>query len=206
VGVTPGVSEDDSVDGDVSVPEEELIELMLLFIGPGAISFLGIEFIPPEFGNEELFDSKDGLDSPSSLNLESWEDLGVPALSAASKDLGESVLGIFIGTSLRGGTLDRPPPDVDLDTLLSLNSDCELLLEAPDFFPFGTSPSLNLSGAAGCLPLELEGFGELACCTRVSLLPIAGDAFVDSLPPDCALRMLSFICEVSSVEGWRPFS
>jgi len=117
------VSEDDSVDGDVSVPEEELIELMLLWTGPGAISLLVIDFVPPKFGNEELFDSEDCLDSPSSLGLESWEDLGVPALSPASKDLGESVLGIFIGNSLRGGTADRPPPDADPDALLSLSSD-----------------------------------------------------------------------------------
>jgi hypothetical protein len=92
----------------------------------------------------EWFDSIDGRDPTSSLVLDSCEERGVPALSAASSGLGESVRGMFIAASLRGGTAGAPPPDVDLE-LFSANSDCELLLELPDFFPFGTSPSLNFS-------------------------------------------------------------
>lgn len=153
VGVTPGVSEEDADEGEVSGSEDELIELIVFFTVPGAMSFRAIDLVvPPESplatGMEELADSNEGRDSTSSLNLDSWEDRGVPALSAANSGLGESVLGIFIGASFRGGAADKPPPDVDLDTLLlSLLaiSDVELFLEVPDLFPFGTSPNLNFS-------------------------------------------------------------
>jgi len=57
----------------------------------------------------------------------------------------------MLKASLRGGTADNPPPDVDLDEGTSLPGssdielDNELLLEVPDLFPFGTSPNLNFS-------------------------------------------------------------
>jgi hypothetical protein len=122
VGVTPGVSVDDADEEDVSAPEDELIELMF-FEAPVPISFLGIDFVvPPESClpiGIELLDSKDGRDS-SSLNLDSCEERGVFALPADRSGFGESVLGMFIAISFRCGIADRPPPDVDLDTLLSL--------------------------------------------------------------------------------------
>lgn len=98
-------------------------------------------------GADELEDSNEGRESTSSLSLKSCEALGMPVLSAANCALGESVLGTPIGASFRGGAAEKPPPDVDLDTLLSLLaiSDVELLLDVPDLFPFGTSPSLNFS-------------------------------------------------------------
>jgi hypothetical protein len=60
--VRPGVSEDDAEEGEVSAPDEELIELTLLFlIAPVPTSFRGIDFVvPPESilaGGTELFDS-----------------------------------------------------------------------------------------------------------------------------------------------------
>jgi hypothetical protein len=148
VGVTPGVSEDEADDGDVSAPEEELIELMLLtFAVPVPISFRGIDFdVPPESilatGSKELFDSVEGLESKSSLSLDSCENRGFPAFSTERSGLGES---IRLGTSFLDGTALRPPPDVDREMLLSLISDWELLLELADLFPFGTSPSRNFS-------------------------------------------------------------
>jgi hypothetical protein len=152
VGVTPGVSEDEADEGEVSGPEEELIELIVFLTAPEAISFRGIDLAAPESdlatGIDEFADSKEGRDSTSSLNLDSCDDRGVPAFSAANSWLGESVLGTFIGASFRDGTADKPPPDVDLDTLLlSLLaiSEVELLLEVPDLFPLGTSPNLNFS-------------------------------------------------------------
>src|SRR5271168_4257425 len=186
VGVTPGVSEDESDEEDVSGEEDELIELILFFMAPGATSFRGIDVdVPPESilgaGKEELLESVDSLDSTSSLNLDSCEERRVSALSAANNGLGESVLGMLIRASFRGGTAEGPPLDVDLEILLSLLviSDWELLLEVPDLFPFGTSPNLNFSLEDWFLPLTFEDFGELACCTRVSSPPIAGEAFAD---------------------------
>jgi hypothetical protein len=151
VGVSPGVSEEESDDGDVSAPEDEPKELLMVFFtAPDANSFRGIDLdVPPEsvldIGKEESLDSADCLSSKSSLNLDSCEDRGVPAFSAERNGFGESVLVIIMPASLRGGAADNPPPDVDRETLLSLVSDCELLLEFPAFFPFGTSPNLNLS-------------------------------------------------------------
>jgi hypothetical protein len=116
VGVTPGVSEDEAEEGEVSAPEEELIELILLFFtAPVPISFRGIDF-----GSEELFDSVEGLESKSSLSLDSCEVRGFPALSAASSGLGES---IRMGTSFLDGAALSPFPDVDREMLLSLISD-----------------------------------------------------------------------------------
>ena len=152
VGVTPGVSEEEADEGEVSAPEDELIELMVFWTVTGAISFLVIDFVVrPEStlaaGKDEFADSNEGRESPSSLNLDSGEDPGVPAFSAANSWLGDSVLVIIIGGSFHGGTADKPPPDVDLDTLPSLLaiSEAELLLDVPDLFPFGTSPNLNFS-------------------------------------------------------------
>jgi hypothetical protein len=149
VGVSPGVSEEESDDGEDSAPDDEDKELLMVFFtAPDANSFRGIDLaVPPESslnsGIEESLDSVDCLGSKSSLSLESWEERGVPDFSAESSDLGESVPVIVPPTSFRSGTDN--PLDVDREMLLSLISDCELLLELPDFFPFGTSPSLNLS-------------------------------------------------------------
>tara|TARA_R110002060_G_scaffold62736_2_gene72089 strand:+ start:1122 stop:1577 length:456 start_codon:yes stop_codon:yes gene_type:complete len=147
VGVSPGVSEEEAEDGDVSAPDDELIELMVFFTAPEAISLRGIDLaVPPEsmrlICGGELLDSIDFLDSNSSLILESWEDRGVD-FSALSICLGESVRGMLDGPSLRGGA-DKPP-DPDRELLLSLISDCEFVLEVPDFFPLGTSPKRNFS-------------------------------------------------------------
>lgn len=186
VGVRPDASDDEADEGEVSAPEDELIELMVFFIAPEAISFLGIDrLVPPEsileIGIGEVLESKDGLESASSLDLESCDDLGVVAFSVVSNLLGESIIGLLTEASLRGGA-DKPPPDVDRE--LSLISDCELLLEVPDFFPLGTSPNRNLSPVDGALPFALDDFGELACWVRTSSLPIAGEPFADEdLPP-----------------------
>ena len=212
VGVTPGVSDDEEDDEDVSGPEDELIELMVSLTAPGAISFLGIDFeVPAEsiLVGKDLLDSVEGSGSTSSFCLDSCEERGVPALSAARSGFGESVRGMPMGASLRG-MADTPPPDVDLDTLPSPNtiSDCELLLEVPDFFPFGTSPNRNFSFEVWFLPFVFEVLGDLACWSRVSSPPIAGDSFVEDplVPPVCALLRLSLIREASSADGCRPFS
>lgn len=142
VGVTPGVSEDESDDEDVSGSEDELMEL---FTAPVDISFRAIALAPPDTGGcEELVDSMEGRDSSSSLNFDSCEDRRAPAFSAISNGLGDSVLRMLTEASLRGGTVDVAP-DADLNALLSLltRSDCELFREVPDLFPFGTSPNLN---------------------------------------------------------------
>jgi hypothetical protein len=148
--VIPGVSEEEADEGGLSGSEEELIELIVFLTVPGAISFRGIDLDVESTlatGIDEFADSNEGRDSASSPNFDSCDDRGVPALSADNSGLGESVLGILIGASFRSGTADMPPPDVDLDTLLSLLaiSDVELLREVPDLFPFGTSPNLNFS-------------------------------------------------------------
>jgi hypothetical protein len=104
VGVTPGVPEDEEDEGEVSTPDDELIvELMVFFTAPVAISFRGMDLgvlfeSSLEIGNGELFDSMEGLDSTSSLDLDSWEDREVPVFSALSICLGESILE---GISLR---------------------------------------------------------------------------------------------------------
>jgi hypothetical protein len=147
VGVSPGVSEEESEDGDVSAPDDEPKELlMVLFTAPDANSFRGIDLEVPlesslDIGKEGSLDSVDCLGSNSSLSLDSSEERGVPAFSAESNGFGESVLVPVAPTSFRGGA-DRPP---ERETPLSLISDWELLLELPAFFPFGASASLNLS-------------------------------------------------------------
>ena len=136
----PGVSELEAVDGDVSVPSDELLEWKLLLTELIATSLRVIDF---PYGSEVLPDSKEGRRfSASSLNLESRDDLGVPTLSAPSRVFGESVLGRFIGTSLRVGRVDVLE---DLGVLLPLISASELLLEVPALLLFGTSPSRNFS-------------------------------------------------------------
>lgn len=126
VGVSPEASDDEEEDGDVSAPEEELIELMVFLTAPEAISFLGIDLlVPPEsirVGIEGLLESDDGLVSFSSLVLESCDDLGVPAFSVVSNCFGESVTDVLTRASFRGGA-DKPPPDAERETGPSLISD-----------------------------------------------------------------------------------
>jgi hypothetical protein len=164
VGVRPGVSEEESDDGDVSAPEDDPKELLIVFFtAPDANSFRGIDLdVPPE-SNLDIGKSLESVDfrgSESSLSLDSCEERGVPAFSAESNDLGESVLVIVTPPSLRGGA--DSPPDVERETLLSLSSDCELLLEFPAFFPLGASASLNFSAEDWVLVCPFD-FGELAC-------------------------------------------
>ena len=146
VGVTPGVSDEDAEEGEVSAPDEELIELIVFFTAPEATSFRDIDFAPPEStrtGVVPVPESKEGLE----LCRDSNEGRGGAACSGESNAPGESVLGILIGISFLGGA-DKPPPEVvDLATLPSLISDCESLLDMPVFLPFGTSPKRNFSPA-----------------------------------------------------------
>lgn len=196
--MTPGVSEEEAEEGEVSGPDDELIEFCT--VGAGT-SLRGMDFkLVLRLGNVPTLEPVDGLDSPSSLLRDSSEDRGVPVSSVESNALVESVRDRLTGTSVLG-TADIPPPEVDLERLPSLIPDCELLLDVADFFPFGTSPRRNFSPALEVLPFA-PLLGEFACCTRVSSL-IAGEALAD---PAWALRMLSLICTVSPAEGCRPFS
>lgn len=72
VGVTPGVSEDIVDEGEVSGPEEELVEPFMALM---PTSFLDIAWARPEFSLEgcieELLDSVEIRESMSSLNRES---------------------------------------------------------------------------------------------------------------------------------------
>lgn len=166
VGVSPGVSEEESDDGEVSAPDDEPKELLMVFLtDPDASSFRGIDLeVPPEssleIGREESLESVDCLGSKSSLSLDSCEERGVPIFSAESNGFGESVLVIVTPTSFRGGA--DSPPEAEREAPLSLISDCELLLELPAFLPFGTSPNLNLSVDDWVFPCPFD-FGEFAC-------------------------------------------
>lgn len=182
VGVRPEVSDEVADEGEVSAPEDELMELMVSFTAPGAISFLGIDLLVPDesirVGIDGLLVSEDSLVSVSFLVLESCDDLGVVILFTVSTCLAELVMGGLTVDSLRVGAT-KPPADAERELLLSLISDCELLLEVVVFLPFGASPRRNLSPVDWAFPFMLDPLGEFACCTRVSSLPIAGDALVD---------------------------
>jgi hypothetical protein len=148
VGVIPGDSVDEADDGHVSALEDELTELTLFFATPVPISFRGIDFdVPPESTLEtgmDRFDSSDFRGS-SSLDLESCEDWGVPALSEPADGFGELLLGILADASLRCEAVGRLP-EADLDKFsLKGASDWESFLKGPFLLPFGTSPSRNLS-------------------------------------------------------------
>jgi hypothetical protein len=77
VGVRPGVSEEESDDGDVSAPDDEPKELLMVFFtAPVANSFRGIDLdvLPEsslEIGQDESLDSVDCRGSKSSLSLDS---------------------------------------------------------------------------------------------------------------------------------------
>jgi hypothetical protein len=122
VGVSPGVSDEEADEGDVSASDDELIvELMVFLTAPDAISFLGIDLVvPPEsildIGKAERLDSVDGLDSTSSLPRESCDDRGVPILSVESNGFGDSVRGAPVEESLRRGA--ESPPDIDREVSL----------------------------------------------------------------------------------------
>lgn len=80
VGVSPGVSEEESDDGDVSAPEDEPKELLMIFFIPPVVnSFRGIDLDVLlesilDIGKEESLGSTDDLSSRSSLNLDSCDD------------------------------------------------------------------------------------------------------------------------------------
>lgn len=191
------MSELEAVDGEVSAPSEELLDWKLLLVELIATSFRVMDF--PN-GVDEPPESREGRVTASSLDLESWEDLGVPTVSAGRSVLGESVLGRFAGASLRIGKVDVLE---DRGVLVPLRSTSELVLEVPALLLFGTSPKRNCSFGVW---LFAEFFGEPVCCNRVSSFVTACDAFADDFPPDAALRRLSLISEVSSAEGCRPLS
>lgn len=104
VGVSPDVSDEETDEGEVSAPDEELMELMVFFTAPEAISFLGIDLLVPaesiRFGIGGLLASDESVVSASSLILESCDDLGVPVLSVVSNCRGESAKGVLTVASL----------------------------------------------------------------------------------------------------------
>jgi hypothetical protein len=154
VGVTPGVSEDDADEEDVSWLEENSNEF---FTVPGGISFLAIVFgVIPEspLGSrmEEAAESVDRLGSMSSRNLDSWDDLGVVDFSTKRSPLGDSDL-----VMLMPGSFLETEFEMDLAVSVSTSglvvSDCEPLLEVLVFLLLGTSWSRNFSGVDWILPL-----------------------------------------------------
>lgn len=70
VGVWAAPSGEDSVDGEVSVPEDKLIVLTLLFTGPEAISLRGIEFLELPESTLEMVEFSVSLDCNSCEDLE----------------------------------------------------------------------------------------------------------------------------------------
>ena len=72
VGVAPGVSEEDVEEEGVSWSGDDARET---FTGPGATSFRAIDFKPCDSslagGREDVVESVEGLESVSSLSLDS---------------------------------------------------------------------------------------------------------------------------------------
>jgi hypothetical protein len=204
--VSEDAVDDDDDDDDDDGGEEEMSWLedgcIVFFTEPDATSFLGICFIDPcdgalTGGIVDAIESMDGLDTISSLNLESWDARGVAALSTDRSR--------FVDAVLVAGVLstDRTS-SVSLSELV--RSDREILRGVPARLFLGTSCSLNFS--VDCTLLLAFGVVGFASWIFASSLSIDGDSLAEPVLLVVAMDflVLSFSLSACSDDGCLPFS